>query len=75
METAITHVEANPYKRRRLDAKEVSQDELETLWVRCLVSCNLSFNIVANPEFRAFVLYLNSTAKEFLTKGASGVRR
>jgi hypothetical protein len=30
---------------------------------------------VANPEFRAFILYLNAQAEEFLAKGASGVKR
>jgi hypothetical protein len=60
IEDAFTQAEANPQKRRRLDSDEVSQDKLETLWVRCLVSCNLAFNIVYNPEFRAFITYLNS---------------
>jgi hypothetical protein len=71
---AIQHTEANPQKRRRLDTEEVSQDKLETLWIRCLVSCNLAFNIVTNTEFRAFIMYLNAQAEEFLAKGASGVR-
>ena len=75
MQAAFTTAAANPYKRRRLDTEEVSQDQLESLWVRCLVSCNLAFNIIANPEFRAFILYLNSAAEEFLAKGASSVRR
>jgi len=75
LQAAFAQVEANPYKRRRLNIEEVSQDKLESLWIRCLVSCNLAFNIVANPEFRAFILYLNSAAEEFLAKGASGVRR
>jgi hypothetical protein len=40
-----------------------------------VVSCNLAFNIVSNPEFRAFIMYLNSQAEEFLAKGATGVKR
>jgi hAT family C-terminal dimerisation region/BED zinc finger len=72
---AFAQAAANPQKRRRLDTDEVSQDRLESLWIRCLVSCNLAFNIVTNPEFRAFIMYLNSQAEEFLTKGASGVKR
>ena len=75
LQEAFARAEANPQKRRRLDTDEVSQDKLESLWVRCIVSCNLAFNIVSNPEFRAFILYLNSKAEEFLAKGASGVRR
>jgi dihydropteroate synthase len=31
--------------------------------------------LVSNPEFRAFILYLNAQAEEFLAKGASGVKR
>jgi hypothetical protein len=27
---------------------------LEAPWVSCVVSCNLSFRLVANTEFRAF---------------------
>jgi hypothetical protein len=40
-----------------------------------MVSCNLAFNLVANPEFRAFILYLNKAAKGFLAKGQAGVKR
>ena len=43
--------------------------------MRCLVSYNLAFNIVCNPEFRAFILYLNSQVEQFLVKGASGIKR
>ena len=75
LKSAFATAAANPQKRRRLDTDEVSQDKLESLWVRCLVSCNLAFNIVSNPEFRAFILYLNSQAEEFLAKGASSVKR
>ena len=31
--------------------------------------------MVDNPEFRAFILYLNSEAEEFLAKGATDVRK
>jgi hypothetical protein len=75
LQAAFAYTEANPQKRRRLDTEEVSQDKLESLWVRCVVSCNLAFNIVSNPEFRAFILYLNSQAEEFLAKGATGIKR
>ena len=72
---AFAQAEAHPQKRRRLDTETVSQDKLETLWIRCLVSCNLAFNIVTNTEFRAFILYLNAQAEEFLAKGATSVKR
>jgi len=74
MEVAIAHAAANPYKRRRVNIEDISQDYLKSLWIRCLVSCHLAFNIVTNPEFRAFILYLNAIAKEFLPKSASGIR-
>jgi hypothetical protein len=53
----------------------MSQDKLKSLWIHCVVSCNLAFNLVTNTKFRVFILYLNSAAKDFLTKGASGVQR
>ena len=55
MEQVLAQVAANPQKRRRLDTEEVKQDELEALWVRVVVSCNLSLRLVENPEFRVFI--------------------
>jgi hAT family C-terminal dimerisation region len=75
LEVGFAIAAANPHKRRRLDTEEISQDKLESLWIRCVVSCNLAFNLVVNTEFRAFILYLNSAAEDFLAKGASGVQR
>ena len=35
----------------------------------------MAFNIITNPEFRAFIIYLNSQVEEFLAKGAFSVKR
>ena len=75
LKEAYAQAAANPQKRRRIDTEKVEQDKLEALWVRCLVSCNLSFNMVNNTEFYAFISYLNSEAEDFLAKGATDVRR
>jgi hypothetical protein len=40
-----------------------------------VVSCNLAFNIVFNPEFRAFIMYFNSQAEKFLAKRVTSVKR
>jgi BED zinc finger len=40
LEVGFVIVAANPYKRRRLDTEDMSQDKLESLWIRYVVSCN-----------------------------------
>jgi hypothetical protein len=72
---AFAQADANPAKRRRLDSETIHQDKLEALWVRAVVSCNLSFRLVENPEFRAFISYLNNKAKELLAQDHTQVRR
>ena len=64
IEQAFATAEANPVKRRCLDANIVQQDKLETLWVHTVVSCYLSFRLVENLEFCAFIRYLNKDAKQ-----------
>lgn len=75
MEQAFAVAEANPAKRRRLDTDTIEQDKLEALWVRTIVSCNLSFRLVENPEFRAFINYLNEDAEPLLAGDQRQVRR
>lgn len=74
LETAFAQAAANPQKRRRPDTTSIDQDQLEVLWVRCLVSCNLSFRMIENTEFRAFIKYLNPDAEELLAKDHSTIR-
>ena len=75
MEQALATAEANPTKRRRLDTDTIEQDKLEALWVRAIVSCNLSFRLVENVEFRAFIKYLNEDAELLLAQDHTQVRR
>ena len=75
MEQALATAEANPTKRRRLNTDTIKQDKLEALWVRAIVSCNLSFRLVENVEFRAFIKYLNEDAELLLAQDYTQVRR
>jgi len=75
LEQGFATARANPQKRRRPDTETIEQDKLEALWVRCVVSCNLSFRLVANTEFRAFVKYLNEDAESLLGASHTDVRR
>jgi hypothetical protein len=75
LEQGFATARANPQKRRRPDTETIEQDRLEALWVRCVVSCNLSFRLVANTEFRAFVKYLNEDAESLLAASHTDVRR
>jgi hypothetical protein len=56
----------NQQKRKRADRDTIEQDKLEALWVRAVASCNLSFRLVENNEFRAFLRYLNQDAEDLL---------
>jgi len=74
LDKAIAQAAAAPQKRRRPDTDTIEQDVLEALWVRCVVSNNLSFRLVESDEFRAFLKYLNKDAEELLAKDHSHVR-
>ena len=43
LEQGFAQAALNPHKRKRANTEAISQDTLETLWVRYLVSYNLSF--------------------------------
>lgn len=75
LQRAFAQGEANPQKRRRLNTEAIDQDMLEALWVRCLVSNNLSFRLVESTEFRAFVKYLNEDAEMLLVKDHKDIRK
>ena len=74
LQQAFAQATANPQKRRRPNTETIDQDQLESLWVRCLVSCNLSFRMIENTEFRAFLKYLNDDAEELMAKHHSTIR-
>ena len=75
IEQALAIAEANPTKRRRLNTDTIKQDKLEALQVHAIVSYNLSFRLVENLEFRAFIKYLNEDAELLLAQDYTQVRR
>jgi hypothetical protein len=75
LQQAFEIAKKNPQKRRRLNLETIDQDVLEVLWVKAVAVCNLSFRLVECPEFRAFLIYLNSDITDVLAKNHSDVKK
>jgi hypothetical protein len=75
MDTAL----ANPQKRRKLNDSDgghlpLNGDVLEVLYVKFITACNMPLRLVENPEFRAFVSYLNSDVDTWLNTSHHTIR-
>jgi hypothetical protein len=64
IEDALATGSANPQKRRCLEILDptnlyINPDQLEVLYIKFLVSCNLSLRLVESPAFRDLLTFLN----------------
>jgi hypothetical protein len=55
----------HPQKRRKLNDSDggsmpLNGDVFKVLYVKFIFACNLPLSLIKAPEFRAFLLYLNS---------------
>ena len=62
---AIALAAKHPQKRRKLNDSDnrsmpLNRDVLKVLYVKFISACNLPLSLIKAPEFKAFLLYLNS---------------
>jgi hypothetical protein len=79
IQSAITSAMANPQKRKKLvdsEGGELPLDggTLEVLYVKFIATCNIPLRLVENPEFRAFLSYLNQDVDRWLPTEHSTIR-
>ena len=79
IESAITSAMENPQKRRKLvdsGGGELPLDGgvLEVLYIKFIAACNIPLRLVENPEFRAFLSYLNQDVNRWLPTEHSTIR-